>query len=83
MLTHFHARYDDANAHDEGEWFDASWYTRQDGEAAGLLDDFTFRHTPSDYARPNAPVVERLRYLFWIVPLAAPLACLAVDAWTL
>lgn len=72
--------YDEANAHEEDVWYDASWYTRIDGDAAGLLDDFTFRHTPADYNRPNARIANILRMVYWTAPVISIALCWSLSA---
>ena len=52
-------------------------YVEERARLAGLLTDFRFRHTPSDYSHPNAPLIVWFRRLFMSVPIVASYASYA------
>ena len=66
--------YDEANCATRDDFSD-SWYVKQEDKVAGLLTDFTIRHDPEVYKRPNCRLAGWLRVLFLLVPIAAPAAC--------
>lgn len=66
--------YSESNVDADGEWAN-SWYVKEEDKFAGLLTDFTFRHSPEDYKRPNRVNIIILRIFFFIAPVAATTGC--------
>lgn len=66
--------YSEENVDEDGDWA-GSWYIKQDQQFAGLLTDFSFRHTPGSYPQPNAAFIELLRYIFLAAPFISTLSC--------
>ena len=57
-----------------------SWYIKEEAKVAGWLTDFSFRHAPETYSRPNRQLARALKIGFFCVPGVALSACCVLSA---